>query len=135
NIEKKSNSYGFSWHEIGLVPKTLIRGAITSWLKGHLDLSFSAERNGMQLTQRYRTKGKFSLRSVRLEKAVFTFGSLVSILEYSLLWKSAQEYSLLRVRRTTSAMVSICRFSGILGYKYAKEIRSSVEYEAFTDIP
>uniref|UniRef100_A0A915KWJ8 Uncharacterized protein n=1 Tax=Romanomermis culicivorax TaxID=13658 RepID=A0A915KWJ8_ROMCU len=39
-------------------------------LRGHLYLPFSTERNGIQSTQRCRTKGKFSFRSGRLEVTI-----------------------------------------------------------------
>uniref|UniRef100_A0A915KFH0 Uncharacterized protein n=1 Tax=Romanomermis culicivorax TaxID=13658 RepID=A0A915KFH0_ROMCU len=42
-------------------------------VKGHSYLSLSAERNGMLSTQCYRTKGKFSFRSVPLEVTVGHF--------------------------------------------------------------
>uniref|UniRef100_A0A915J6S9 GDP-D-glucose phosphorylase 1 n=2 Tax=Romanomermis culicivorax TaxID=13658 RepID=A0A915J6S9_ROMCU len=42
-------------------------------LKGHLYLRFSAERKGMQSTQRYRTKGKFSFRPAWLDVTVGLF--------------------------------------------------------------
>uniref|UniRef100_A0A915KE71 Uncharacterized protein n=1 Tax=Romanomermis culicivorax TaxID=13658 RepID=A0A915KE71_ROMCU len=44
-----------------------------SRVKGHLYLIFLTERNGQQSTQRYRTKVKFSFRSVRLEVTVGHF--------------------------------------------------------------